>query len=126
MASLIVHGDMAAPEPPLSRPLYVRPILRPDPRGWRDSDESVPEDALVVDLVHRAVRRLFDDDRGDGVGAIAPHVAVINLSIGIRDRPFEQTLSPLARLLDWLAWRYSVLFVVSAGNHAGGLSCRSR
>ena len=121
MASLIVHGDMAAPEPPLSRPLYVRPILRPDPRDWRDSDESVPEDTLVVDLVHGAVRRLFDDDQGDGAGAIAPDVAVINLSIGIRDRPFEQTLSPLARLLDWLAWRYSVLFVVSAGNHAGGI-----
>ena len=121
MASLIVHGDMAAPEPPLSRPLYVRPILRPDPRDWRDSDESVPEDTLVVDLVHRAVRRLFDDDHGDGAGPIAPDVAVINLSIGIRDRPFEQTLSPLARLLDWLAWRYSVLFVVSAGNHAAGI-----
>ena len=27
-------------------------------------------------------------------------------------------MSPLARLLDWLAWRYKVLFVVSAGNHA--------
>lgn len=121
MASLIVHGDMAAPEPPLSRPLYVRPILRPDARDWRDSDESVPEDTLVVDLVHRAVRRLFDDDQGDGAGAIAPDVTVINLSIGIRDRPFEQTLSPLARLLDWLAWRYSVLFVVSAGNHAGAI-----
>ena len=120
MASLIVHGDMAAREPPLSRPLYVRPILRPDPRDWRDGDETVPEDTLVVDLAHRAVRPLFDDDQGDG-GAVAPDVAVINLSIGIRDRPFENTLSPLARLLDWLAWRYGVLFVVSAGNHAGGI-----
>jgi hypothetical protein len=43
---------------------------------------------------------------------------VINLSIGIRDRLFESAMSPLARLLDWLAWKYQVLFVVSAGNHA--------
>ena len=115
MASLIVHGDLAASEAPLSRPLYVRPILRPDRRDWRNNDESVPEDAFVVDLVHRAVRRLFEDE-GEGT-ATAPSVAVINLSIGIRDRPFDQALSPLARLLDWLAWHYKVLFVVSAGNH---------
>ena len=115
MASLIVHGDLAAGEAPLSRPLYIRPILRPDQRDWRNNDESVPEDTLVVDLVHRAVRRLFEDE-GEGT-ATAPSVAVINLSIGIRDRPFDQALSPLARLLDWLAWHYKVLFVVSAGNH---------
>ena len=115
MASLIVHGDLAAGEAPLSRPLYIRPILRPDQRDWRNNDESVPEDTLVVDLMHRAVRRLFEDE-GEGT-ATAPSVAVINLSIGIRDRPFDQALSPLARLLDWLAWHYKVLFVVSAGNH---------
>ena len=27
-------------------------------------------------------------------------------------------MSPLARLLDWLSWKYNVLFLVSAGNHA--------
>ena len=112
MASLILHGDLAAGEGPLPRPLYVRPILRPDPRDW----ETVPEGTLVVDLIHRAVRRLFEGD-GDEP-PVAPHVAVINLSIGIKDRPFDQALSPLARLLDWLAWRYKVLFVVSAGNYA--------
>lgn len=115
MASLIVHGDLATGEAPLSRPLYVRPILRPDPRDWRNNDESVPEDTLVVDLIHRAVRQLFGEE-GEGP-APAPSIAVINLSIGIRDRPFDQALSPFARLLDWLAWHYKVLFVVSAGNH---------
>ena len=117
MASLIVHGDIGAGEEPLSRPLYVRPILQQDSRDWRNHTETVPEGVLVVDLVHRAVRRLFEGE-GDEP-AVAPHVAVINLSVGIRDRPFEQLLSPFARLLDWLAWRYQVLFVVSAGNHAG-------
>lgn len=115
MASMILHGDLAAREAPLARPLYVRPILRPDPRDWRNEDETVREDTLVVDLLHRAVRRLFEGEGGEE--AAAPDVVVINLSVGIRDRPFDRKLSPLARLLDWLAWRYKVLFVVSAGNH---------
>ena len=116
MASLIVHGDLAAGEGALPRPLYIRPILRPDPRDWIGSRERVPEDTLVVDLLHRAVRRLFDGDGNES--PVAQDVAVINLSIGISDRPFEQSMSPLARLLDWLAWRYKVLFVVSAGNYS--------
>ena len=115
MASLILHGDLAAGEAPLSRQLYVRPILQQDPRDWRNHRETVPEGMLVVDLVHRAVRRLFEGDGGEA--PVAPHVSIINLSIGIEDRPFDQALSPLARLLDWLAWHYKVLFVVSAGNY---------
>ncbi len=117
MASLIVHGDLNAGEPPLNRRLYVRPILRPDPRDWRTPrHETVTESELVVDLIHRSVRRLFESTGGEAPAA--PHVKVINLSIGIRDRLFDNSLSPLARLLDWLAWKFRVLFVVSAGNHA--------
>ncbi len=114
MASLVLHGDLAAGNAALPRPLYVRPILQRDSRDWRNHTETVPEGVLVVDLIHRAVRRLFDGE-GD-VAPVAPQVTVVNLSIGILDRPFEQFLSPLARLLDWLAWRYQVLFVVSSGN----------
>jgi Subtilase family len=116
MASLILHGDLAAAEDALVRPLYVRPILRPDSRDWhRTRRETVSEDTLVVDLIHRAVRRLYEGE-GDEP-PVAPDIAIVNLSIGIRDRLFDSSLSPLARLLDWLAWRYQVLFVVSAGNH---------
>ena len=114
MASLILHGDLAAGDTALRRPLYVRPILQRDSRDWRNHTETVPEGVLLVDLIHRAVRRLFDGE-GD-VAPVAPQVTVVNLSIGILDRPFEQFMSPLARLLDWLAWRYQVLFVVSSGN----------
>lgn len=117
MASLILHGDLGSPDPPLQRPLYVRPILKPDPRD-PEGREAVPDDVLVVDLVHRAVRRLFDGEGPEG--PTAPSVCVINLSIGILDRMFDHVLSPLARVLDWLSWRYQVLFVVSAGNHAEG------
>ena len=114
MASLIAHGDFGSGEPPLPSRLYVRPIMYPDPKDGQHG-ESVPESTLVVDLLYRAVRRLFEGEGEEP--AVAPDVAVVNLSIGIRDRPFVQALSPLARLLDWLAWRYKVLFVVSAGNH---------
>jgi hypothetical protein len=115
MASLIAHGDIDAGEMPLRRRVYVRPILRPDTRDWHVPRwENVSESVLVVDLLHRSVRRLFE---GDGrQPATAPNTAVISLSIGILDRSFDGALSPLARLLDWLAWRYRVLFVVSAGN----------
>jgi hypothetical protein len=118
MASLIVHGEIDAGEPPLRRRLYCRPIMVPDPGALRDR-EHIPEDTLPVDLVHRAVRRLF---RGEGtMAAHAPEVCLINLSLGDHARPFLHTLSPWARLLDWLADQYGVLFIVSAGNHADSL-----
>ena len=116
MASLILHGDLDNGEEPISRRLYVRPILRPDPLDWRQPRrEVVAETTLIVDLIYRAVMRLFEQQGEEE--PVAPQVCVINLSVGIRDRQFVGTLSPLARLLDWLAWKYRVLFIVSAGNH---------
>jgi hypothetical protein len=121
MASLILNGDLGSKEPRLSRPIYLRPILKPDGGDWRERrDEKAPADELAVDLIHRAVVRLFEA-RGNEE-PVAPHVAIINLSIGIRDRPFDRAMSPLARLLDWLAWRYEVLFLVSAGNYDGAIA----
>jgi subtilisin family serine protease len=121
MASLILHGDLSAAGPPLPRPLYVRPLLRPTDTGA----EEFPENELYVDLLHRAVRRLFEGE-GDEP-AVAPGVVVVNLSIGDRWRPYEGLVSPAARLLDWLAWKHGVLFVVSAGNAGAeldlGLDC---
>jgi hypothetical protein len=116
MASLIVHGDLDAGHAPLARRLYVRPILQPDTRAWMSPrPETVSEHVLVVDLLHRAVRRLFEGEGAEPPAA--PMISVVNLSIGIRDRLFDGAMSPLARLLDWLAWKYRVLFVVSAGNY---------
>ncbi len=121
MASLILHGDLDANEEPLSRRLYVRPILQPDTRSWiAPRPETVPENLLVVDFLHRAVRRLFDGEGNEP--PVAPQICAINLSIGILDRPFDSAMSPLARLLDWLAWRYRVLFMVSAGNHMNSIT----
>ena len=125
MASMILHGELNAPSEPLSSPLYVRPVLKPD-RHCEGSPEMTPRDGLVVDLVYRALRRMFDGE-GDGdtkTAPVAPDVVVINLSVGDRFRPFlGRSISPWARLLDWAAWHYKVLFCVSAGNH-GRLTVR--
>ena len=113
MASLIVHGDLSVAGKPLGMPIYVRPILRP----YEDFDQSVvektPEDRLLIDLIHRAVRRMKGTATEPGA---APSVKVVNLSFGNSWQPFDRQMSPLARLLDWLAWEYQLLFIVSVGN----------
>lgn len=116
MCSLISRGELDANEPPAARPVYVRPILRPDPQDWRTPPpETIPLDVLPVDIVHRAVRRML---AGEGAEPpAAPSVRVINLSVGDPDQMFDRAVSSWARLLDWLAWKYNVLFIVSAGNH---------
>lgn len=116
MASLIAHGELDANEPPISSPIYARPILRPDRNNWRGTPvETIPEDILPEDLVHRAVMRIFEGESGGD--PVAPSVRIITFAIGDPSSVFDRTPSPLARLLDWLAWRYRVLFLVSAGNH---------
>jgi len=119
MASLIIHGDLETPDVPLPRPIYVRPILKPT--GWGNHiQEAIPENLLPVDLVHRTVRRLFE---GEGTEPpVAPEVRIINLSICDSSRLFHHRLSPWAQLLDWLACKYQVLFLVSAGNHTKDLT----
>ena len=117
MASLIIHGDLNAKEAPMARPLYVRPVLQPEGGDRSQKKETFPPDVLITDLLYRAIRRLFEGKNGSR--PIAPTVTVVNLSVGIHDFPFLREMSPLARLLDWLAWKYKVLFVISAGNHTG-------
>ena len=116
MASLICHGDLNEGGGPISRRVYARPILQPNRSFHGHSVEQIPEGVLPVDLIHRGMRRLFEGEGGEPPAA--PSVRVINLSVGDRARPFDRGISSWARLLDWLSWKYNVLFVVSAGNHA--------
>lgn len=118
MASLIVHGDLTEGGQPLDRPLYVRPILRP--HEFIAGHEQVMPDRLLTDLLHSAIRRIVD---GDGNrSASAPSVRIVNLSIGAQARALTRRMSPVGRLLDWLAHSYNLLFVVSAGNHTDEFS----
>lgn len=114
MCSLVIWGDLTDKEPPLRKPIYVRPILKPAQWHSTPFPELVPAGHLLVDLIHRSVRRIFEGEGNER--ASAPTVKIINLSIGDPSRPFYQMISPLARLLDWLSHRYGVLFVISAGN----------
>jgi len=114
MASLICHGDLSSPGPPLSTRLYLRPVMEPHPHF---DTETLARDQLLVDLVHRCFHRMFD---GDGAHPpSAPSVRIVNLSLGDPARVFVRRVSPLATLLDWLAHRYNLLILVSAGNHQG-------
>ncbi len=116
MTSLIVHGDLNDGSNPLSRLVYVRPIMKPNPTDFNSpKEECIPEDVLFVDYIHRAVRRILEGEGDDE--AAAPTVKIVNLSIGDRVRHFSQVMSPLARLLDWLSAKYNILFVISSGNH---------
>lgn len=116
MASLIIHGDLNDGINPISNPIYARPILKPDIYGC----EELPEETLpYLDLVHRAVKRLFEGE-GD-IPAVAPNVKIINFSVCDVTLPYINSISPFARLLDWLSFKYNVLFIISAGNQTPSL-----
>lgn len=111
MASLILHGDLNAPGVPLTRPLYVRPLMITPEDG--EVGEHTPTDRLLVDTLYRAILRIKGTAQQAGV---AQTVFLVNLSLGDRRRPFANLVSPLARLLDYLSATYGLLFLVSAGN----------
>ena len=116
MASLILHGGLDAGEQPLSSPIYLRPILRP---AASSGEERMADDELAVDLLHRSFVRMFEGEAGQPPAA--PRVKVVNLSVGDRAEPFLHRMSAWARLLDWAAWKWNVLVLVSCGNHGDDL-----
>ena len=112
MASLILHGDRnVGGEPSLTRPLYFRPVLYAPGNGSREQPQS---NRLLIDTIYRAVRQMKTGNSESS--AAAPEVFIVNLSLGDENRPFTGPMSPWGRLLDYLAERFGILFVVSAGN----------
>jgi hypothetical protein len=99
MASLIVHGDRNRIEPSLPRQIHVVPVM--------GSGDAFPRDRLTIDMIFLAVARLRET---------GPSVLIVNLSLGNARRPFHGQLSAWARLIDRLAQRFGLLFIVSAGN----------
>ncbi|TJU91081.1 MAG: hypothetical protein E5Y35_34420, partial [Mesorhizobium sp.] len=77
------------PEPPLPRQIHCIPVL--------GSADRFPSDRLIVDLIYQAVMRM----RGP-TDPSAPHVIIVNISLGNARRRFHGQLSPWARLLDRL------------------------
>jgi hypothetical protein len=121
MASLILHGELDNNEDALAWPLYIRPIMKSNPSDWRrHREESIPDHILPADLIHKAVRRVYESN--DGEEPVAPTIRIINLSVCDRSHQFYQYPSPWARILDYLSWHYNILFVVSAGNYTNDLN----
>ena len=123
MASILLRGDLSSPGESPIRPLYVRPILRPE--EWPNGDivDYVPRDVLVVDLVHRAIRRLFEPTSDEA--AVAPGIRIVVIAacdLAWRDQLFP---SAFARLLDYFAARYGLLFLLACGNQASDLQVSS-
>jgi hypothetical protein len=83
-------------------------------RPLADLTPATDELSAKFDVIYRAVRRIKEAD-GDQP-ASAPGVVLFNFSLGDSNRPFARVISPLGRLLDYLAHRYRVLFLISAGN----------
>lgn len=109
MASLILHGDLNRGEPPIPRRLYVRPVMLVV-RTAHGDEEQFPSDRLLIDLIHQAVIRLCEGPNQ------RPNIFIINMSLGDRNRPYAGRISAWAKLLDFLAHKYRLLFFVSAGN----------
>jgi hypothetical protein len=65
-------------------------VFRPPQGGNR-----APEDQLLVDLIHQAVRRIKVG--GGGEPAAAPRDVLINLSLTDEMQPFARIMSPNAR-----------------------------
>ncbi len=111
MASLILHGDINRDEPVLQRPLYIRPILY---APGNKHPERFPRYHLPIDTIYRAVLRMKERDNEGG--PTAKDVFIVNLSVCDPNRQFAGIISPWARLLDYLAEQFGILFIVSAGN----------
>ena len=118
MASLICHGDLSQ-EPgnirSLRHKIYIRPVMKPN-LNLAPYFEEIPAEIFQEDITERAVREMFE-----GESPSASEVRVINLSLGNTDQHYMHEMSPWARLLDWLSFKFKVLFIVSAGNYLGDI-----
>lgn len=114
-ASAIVHGDLEAGEVSLPRPILVRPILVPITVTTDETSfvEQTPPDRLLADLLLRAVRGLKEPSAGS---PYAESIRIVSLAVGDIGRPFANQMSPAAKVIDYLANHYNLLFLISAGN----------
>ncbi|PZQ81344.1 MAG: hypothetical protein DI549_14450 [Ancylobacter novellus] len=110
MASLVLHGDLNEQPSPVSRRVYFRPVMYAPAFG----DELFDSDKLVIDVIVEAVMRM----RAEG----GTQVIVVNISLGDITKPFAGKISTWGRALDYLAFTYGILFLVSAGNAGDGVT----
>lgn len=110
VASTICHGDWNGEKQSLVRPIYARPVMHYN--GF--NGEEFPQDRLLIDLLHSAIVRMVKGNHQEA--PVAPRIKVVNISLGDSFRPFRKEMSSWAKFLDWAAYEYNLLFIVSAGN----------
>jgi hypothetical protein len=105
----LLHGDLNKEVEPLQRPVWLQPLLQAVPFNWAVTavEERLPLALLPVQAIRQAVEAVIAQPN-------APRVFVLGVSDPYQG--FQDQLSPLARLLDWLSLRYNLLFLVPAGN----------
>ncbi|WP_448954787.1 S8 family peptidase [Labrys neptuniae] len=109
MASIVVHGDRNAASSPIGKKLYFRAVMyAPAPDAFGNSRERFVDDRLVIDLMVEAVRTMRDEGYDQ--------IVVVNLSLGDPNKQYRGRVSAWARAIDYLSFRYGVLFIVSSGN----------
>ena len=121
IASVIIHGDRNNPrETPIPFPLYIRPVMR-----WHreNNDEGFDNNRLLVDVIHKSIIKIKEESSKEN---ITSDIFIVNLSLGDKNRPFANRISPWAKLLDFLAAKYNILFIVSAGNISHSLPLISK
>lgn len=114
MASAVVHGDLNQMwDRPLERRVHFVSMMyaTPDP----EHRELFP-DRLPADMFEQAIVGMRE-----GASPTAPHVIIINVSLGDANKAFANRISGWARVVDYLASKYGILFVISAGNHLSAL-----
>jgi hypothetical protein len=111
MASLVLHGDLHAPLPPLERNIAVIPVLGSAPHTGR---ETTPHGKLPIGVIYRAIGAIVGAN-----AALRPglqDITIVNHSLCDTFSPFIRRPSPWAALLDHFSHAHRLLFVVSAGN----------
>jgi hypothetical protein len=108
MASLILHGDIPMGEEIAQRKLYLHCLLSTSDKS---GVETTPRDKLLIGLIYDAVKYIVESKRAE-----LREICIINISLGDVNRPFVGGISAWARLIDYLSWKHSLLFIVSSGN----------
>jgi hypothetical protein len=118
MASAVIHGDINGVwARPLERPIHFVNML------YALADSTQPErfpDLLPADMFERAIIGMRT-----GNAPTAYNVLIINVSLGDPNKPFGGRMSGWARVVDYLASTYGILFVISAGNHTAALETQN-
>lgn len=114
MASIIIWGDNHDnTNYPLNRKILVLPVMKPDPNDFNvPRQERIPENFLVVDLFHKIIKNIFENDE-------TKNIKIINISLADYFQPFVSSkgVSNWGKLLDYFAFKYKVLINVCVGNY---------